>query len=187
MKVTVNLLFLFLMTTSLLVAQSPPSPAQTPPALEVGQPAPDFALLYATRDSIYRTPLKLSDFAGKRNVILAFYPADWSSGCTKEVCSMRDDFGNLDKLNAEILAISGDYVYSHFEWAKHHNLPFKLVSDHLHDVAKTYASYNEKYGMNRRTVFVIDKSGKIAYVKIPYSVADEEDFKRLKEVLGKLN
>ena len=152
----------------------------------VGQPAPDFSLYYATRDSIYRTPVKLSEFAGKRNVILAFYPADWSGGCTKEVCSMRDDFGNRERLNAEILAISGDYVYSHFEWAKHHNLPFKLVSDHLHDVAKTYSSYNERSGTDRRTVFVVDKTGKIAYVDLQYSVADSDDFNRLKDALSKL-
>ena len=158
--------------------------AQTP--IEVGQPAPGFELPYATKDSIARTFLKLSDFAGKTAVVLAFYPADWSGGCTKEVCTMRDDFGNLQKLNAEILAISGDYVYSHFEWAKFHNLPFKLVSDHTHETAKTYMSYNDKSGYNRRTVVVVDKTGKIAYVDLEYGVRDGEDFNRLKDALGKL-
>jgi len=156
------------------------------PTLEIGQPAPEFALPYATRDSIARTLIKLSDFRGKRNVILAFYPADWSGGCTKEVCTMRDDFHNLEQLNAEILAISGDYVFSHYEWAKHHNLPFKLLSDHSHEVAKQYNSFNEKTGFNKRTVFVIDKEGKIAYVDLQYSVADNEDFNRLKEALSRL-
>jgi peroxiredoxin len=160
--------------------------APTAPTLAVGQLAPDFTLPYATRDSISRTPIKLSDFLGKRNVILAFYPADWSGGCTKEVCTLRDDFANLDQLNAEILAISGDYVYSHFEWAKHHNLPFKLLSDHSHEVAKTYQSYNEKSGYNKRTVIVVDKQGRIAYLDLQYSVADNEDFNRLKEELAKL-
>lgn len=186
MKITVDLLFLFLLGASVLFAQTPPSPPPIPPSLEVGQPAPDFSLPYATRDSIYRTPVKLSEFAGKRNVILAFYPADWSGGCTKEVCALRDDFGNLEKLNAEILAISGDYVWSHFEWAKHHNLPFKLVSDHLHDIAKTYSSYNDRSGTNRRTVFVVNKAGNIAYVDLQYSVADADDFTRLKDALAKL-
>ena len=153
---------------------------------QVGQQAPEFSLPYATRDSIARVPLKLSEFAGKRNVVLAFYPADWSGGCTKEVCAIRDDFGNLQKLNAEILAISGDYVYSHFEWAKHHELPFKLLSDHSHQVAKAYDSYNEKSGMNKRTVFVIDKQGKIAFSDLQYSVADNQDFEKLKEALAKL-
>lgn len=182
-----SVIALLLVSASLLFAQAPPTGQTTSaPSLEVGQPAPDFALPYATRDSIARTPIKLSDFFGKRNVILAFYPADWSSGCTKEVCTMRDDFNNLEKLNAEILAISGDYVFSHHEWAKHHNLPFKLLSDHSHDVAKMYHSYNEKSGFNRRTVIVVDKQGKIAYVDLQYSVADNEDFNRLKEALSKL-
>jgi len=152
----------------------------------VGQKAPDFALQYATRDSIIRTPLRLSEVVGKQNIILAFYPADWSGGCTKEVCTMRDDFSNLQKLNADVYGISGDYVWSHFEWAKHHNLPFKLLSDHDHAVAKTYASYNEKSLFNKRTVFVVDKMGNIAYADLEYSVRDDEDFKRLKEALGKL-
>ncbi|MCI0705872.1 MAG: peroxiredoxin [Ignavibacteriae bacterium] len=157
-----------------------------PAELEIGQPAPAFELRYATKEAISREPLKLSDFLGKRNVVLAFYPADWSSGCTKEVCTMRDDFGNLDKLNAEILAISGDYVYSHFEWAKHHDLPFKLLSDHLHDIAKAYNSYNPDSGMNKRTMFVVDKEGKLAYIDLQYSVGDDADFNRLKEALEKL-
>ncbi|MBI3579353.1 MAG: peroxiredoxin [Ignavibacteriales bacterium] len=161
--------------------------AQTATELTVGQAAPDFTLPFATRDSIARTPLKLSDFAGKSNVILAFYPADWSGGCTKEVCTMRDDFGNIQKLNAEILAISGDYVYSHFEWAKHHDLPFKLVSDHSHNVAKTYNSYNDKSMMNKRTVYLIDKQGKIAYMDLEYSVRDDEDFNKLKTAIGALH
>ncbi|MBI3006469.1 MAG: peroxiredoxin [Ignavibacteriales bacterium] len=152
----------------------------------VGQQAPDFALQYATKDSIFRTPLKLSEAVGKQNIILAFYPADWSTGCTKEVCAMRDDFGNLEKLNAGVLGISGDYVWSHYEWAKHHNLPFKLLSDHNHEIAKKYSSYNEKTQYNKRTVFVVDKNGAIAYVDLEYSVRDSEDFTRLKEALSKL-
>jgi peroxiredoxin len=154
--------------------------------LLVGQPAPDFILPYATKDSIARLPLKLSELIGKSNIILAFYPADWSSGCTKEVCTMRDDFGQLQNLNADVLAISGDYVFSHHEWAKHHNLPFRLLSDHSHEVAKMYNSYNERTLMNKRTMFVIDRSGKLAYIDMEYSVRDDEDYKRLKAALAQL-
>jgi peroxiredoxin Q/BCP len=154
--------------------------------LTVGQPAPDFSLPYATKDSIFRTPLKLSEVVGKSNIVLAFYPADWSPGCTKEVCTMRDDFTSLQSLNAEILAISGDYVWSHHEWAKHHELPFKLLSDHSHEVARRYDSYNEKTMYNKRTVFVVDKQGNLAYVDLEYSVATIDDFNRLKEALTQL-
>jgi peroxiredoxin len=156
------------------------------PTLKVGDSAPDFALPYATKDTIIFSPLKLSDEIGKRNIVLAFYPADWSGGCTKEMCTIRDDFSNLEGLNAEILPISGDYVFSHREWARHHNLPFKLLSDHNHEVAKRYNSYNEVSGLNKRTVYVIDKSGKIAYKNLQYNVGTPADFQKLKDVLASL-
>ncbi len=162
------------------------SPGQTPEAPKVGQVAPDFTLPYATKDSIARTPLTLSKLVGQRSIIIAFFPADWSGGCTKEMCTMRDDFGSLEKLNAEILPISGDYVFAHHQWAKDENFQFRLVSDHLHTVAKLYASYNDKYGFNKRTVFVVDKQGKIAYEDLDYSVADNDAFNRLKDALSKL-
>jgi peroxiredoxin Q/BCP len=155
------------------------SVAQT---LRVGDRAPDFSLAYATRDSVAKSPLRLSDFTG-RNVILAFYPADWSSGCTKEVCTLRDSFSGLQALNAEVLGISGDYVYSHHAWAKHHDLPFRLLSDHRHDVSRTYESFNEQSNYARRTVYVINTRGEIAYKDMEYSVADTLDFERLKQAL----
>lgn len=173
-------------TQLLLVVSTIALVAQEPSMLRVGDRAPDFSLRYATKDSIAGTPLTLSSLIGTSNIILAFYPADWSGGCTKEVCTMRDDFGNIRSLNADILAISGDYVYSHHEWAKHHNLPFKLLSDHNHEVAKAYQSYNENNLMNKRTVVVIDKRGTIAYLDLEYSVRDDEDFKRLKSALAAL-
>jgi glutaredoxin-dependent peroxiredoxin len=154
--------------------------------LAPGSPAPGFTLPYATKDSIVKSPLSLSDFLGKRVVVLAFYPADWSGGCTKEVCTMRDNFAALQGLNAEILGISGDYVWSHYEWAKALNLPFKLLSDHAHVTARLYNSYNEKSLSNRRTVFVIDKQGRIAYSSLEYSVADLKDFEKLKAALATL-
>jgi peroxiredoxin len=160
--------------------------AQSDPAPKVGSMAPDFTLPYATRDSIAREPIELSKVIGKRAIILAFYPADWSSGCTKEMCTMRDDFKDLSSLNAELLAISGDYVFAHHAWAKQQNFPFRLLSDHLHKVARLYDSYNAEYGFNKRTVFVVDKQGKIAYENLDYSVANNNDFNLLKDALKKL-
>jgi len=169
----------FLFMTVLLHAQENTSPV-------VGAPAPDFALPYATKDSVAKTPLKLGDLIGSRAIVLAFYPADWSPGCTKELCTMRDNFAALSDLDADILAISGDYVWSHHEWAKLHSFPFRLLSDHAHTVAKKYASLNEKTLTNKRTVFVIDNSGKIAYADMAYSVADLKDFEELKAALAAL-
>ncbi len=154
--------------------------------LTLGATAPDFSLPYATKDSVARAPLRLSEFIGTRNIILAFYPADWSSGCTKEVCTLRDSFGGLQALNAEVLGISGDYVWSHHAWAKHHDLPFRLLSDHSHDIARAYESFNEQTNYTRRTIFVINTKGEVAYMDMEYSVADSLDFERLKHALGSL-
>jgi peroxiredoxin len=157
-------------------------------APKVGEAAPDFKLPYATQEQIYFKPeerLSLSSMRGK-NVILAFYPADWSGGCTKEVCTLRDTFAELAKLNANVLAVSGDYVFSHHEWAKFHKLQFPLLSDHDHKVARAYGSYNEAVGFNNRTVFLIDKDGVVRYTNMEFKAGDANDYNRLKEELAKL-
>ena len=157
-----------------------------PHQLAVGDAAPGFSLPYATKDSVAGDEIALSSLIGKNNIVLAFYPADWSGGCTKEMCTMRDNFSDLSQLKAEVLGISGDYQYSHHEWAKNLNLPVKLVSDHSHAIAKMYDSYNAASGYNRRTVYVIDKEGKIAYIDLKYSSRDMESFNKLKSALSTL-
>jgi peroxiredoxin len=157
-------------------------------APKVGQAAPDFKLPYATQEGIHMKPeeqMSLSSQRGK-NVILAFYPADWSGGCTTEVCTLRDTFAELSKLNATVLAVSGDYVFSHQEWAKHHNLQFPLLSDHDHAVAKTYDSFMENFGFNKRTVYLIDKEGVVRYVNLAFKAGDKKDYDALRAELEKL-
>jgi len=155
-------------------------------ALKVGDAAPDFSLPYATRDSVASDALTLASFKGKHNVVVAFYPADWSGGCTKEVCTLRDNFSQLGALNADVIGISGDYVFSHHEWAKFHNLPFRLAADHDHAVAKRYGSYMADYGFNRRTVFLVDKQGKLAYIDMAYSPRDSVSFDKLQVAIKAL-
>lgn len=156
------------------------------PELKLGDDFPDFALPYATKDSVAMEDIRLSSIIGKKNVILAFYPADWSGGCTKEVCTMRDNFSELSKLNADVIGISGDYAYSHHEWAKFHSLPFILASDHKHEVAAIYKSYNETTGYNKRTVYVINTKGKLAYIDLMYSTKDLTSFNKLQDALKQL-
>lgn len=158
-----------------------------PTGLKVGDPAPDFTLPYATKDTlVFQGGIKLSDFKGKKNVLVAFYPADWSGGCTKQVCSYRDNFSAFTDLNCEVIMISGDYVFSHQEWAKHHNLPFILASDHDHSVAKTYGSFMPEMGFNKRTVFLVDKAGIIRYINLKYNPGTPDDFEKLKAEAKKL-
>ncbi len=152
-------------------------------APEIGEKAPDFELPIATKDTIIFDGKKLSDFLGKGPVVLAFYPADWSGGCTREVCTFRDTFSEFEKLGAAIIGISGDYVFSHKEWAKHHNLPFWLASDHLGKVSLQFASYNPENGYSKRTVYVLDKSGIVRYKNLQFKAGSEEDYKVLQKAV----
>jgi peroxiredoxin len=154
--------------------------------LVVGAPAPDFTLPYATKNEIVREGITLSDMIGKSNIVLAFYPANWSGGCTAQLCSYRDNFSALQDLDATILAISGDYVFSHHAWAMQENFQFMLLSDHFHEVGRLYDSYDEERGFNKRTVYVVDREGRIAYINPNYSVAGGDDFRSLQAALQEL-
>jgi peroxiredoxin len=157
-------------------------------APEVGATAPDFRLPYATQEKIFLSPADQLALSGQRGkaVILAFYPADWSGGCTKEVCTLRDTFAELAKLNAVVLGISGDYVFSHQEWAKFHKLQFPLLSDHDHKIARIYGVYDEPSGFNKRSVFLIDKGGVIRYTNLAFKAGDKADYNSLRTELEKL-
>lgn len=156
---------------------------------QVGQPAPDFELPWADQTAIHAAKnewMKLSSLRGS-NVILAFYPADWSGGCTKEMCSFRDEWNDLGKLNAKILGISGDYVFSHHEWAKFHHMTIPLLQDHDHAVSKTYASFGPQLGgINKRTIFLIDKTGNVRYRNLKFNAGAKEDYEALRSELAKL-
>ena len=182
---TVRVFLLTVLLVSIPISVRPTSAAESV-APAVGAPAPDFALPYATRDSVSFTKRALSTEVKKGPIVLAFYPADWSGGCTKEVCAFRDGFADLAKLGVRIWGISGDYVFSHQEWAAHHNLPFELLSDHDHAVAKLYNSYNPENGFNRRTVFVVGSDGKLTYIDNQYKVTGDSSFTALKQALAKV-
>jgi len=164
-----------------------PFGARSGEKLRLGDAAPDFTLPLATQDTIEFHGVHLSSAVGKDDIILAFYPADWSGGCTKEMCTMRDNFRDLGSLGATVYGISGDYVFSHRQWAKTLGLPFALLSDHDHRVARLYGSYNEESGFNRRTVYVIDRRGKIAYIDPAYVAGSQESFANLKTALAAIH
>lgn len=129
--------------------------------LAEGEAAPDFALPSSNGDNV-----KLSALKGK-NVVLYFYPADDTSGCTKEACSFRDNLPKFDSLNATILGISKDSLDSHKSFIQKYGLNFTLLSDeelkvhHLYGTWKEKNMYGKKYRGTERSTFVIDKNGKI--------------------------
>jgi len=144
--------------------------------LKEGDKAPQFEL----NDDSGKT-IKLSDFLGQK-VILYFYPKDDTPGCTKEACSFRDNFAAFRKLDATIYGISYDSVESHKEFITKYKLPFVLISDKDHAIAKRYGADGMLFA--KRMTFVIDKSGKIAWInpKVDPSKHSQE----LETVLTKL-
>lgn len=132
--------------------------------LPAGIPAPDFELLDDTN-----TSRKLSDFRGQ-NVVLYFYPADDTPGCTKEACNFRDDYSAYERAAVVILGVSPDTVKSHVKFKKKFQLPFPLLADEGHKVCDLYQVWGPKKLMGReyegvlRTTFLIDENGNILKV-----------------------
>lgn len=126
--------------------------------------APDFTL---QDDS--GAQRQLSDYRGKP-VILYFYPADDTPGCTKEACSFRDDYSAYDKAGVTILGVSPNTVQSHSRFKSKYQLPFPLLADEDHAVCNAYGTWGPKKMMGReyegvlRTTFLIDANGRIARV-----------------------
>ncbi len=129
--------------------------------LTEGNKAPAFS----TKDS-EGNPVRLLDFRGKR-IVLYFYPRDNTPGCTKEACGFRDTYSQYKDLGITILGISPDTGASHKKFISKYDLPFTLLTDGNHVIAKAYETYGEKSFMGRkflgihRTTFLIGANGKI--------------------------
>ncbi len=127
--------------------------------LEKGTKAPDFKLFAAPDKSV-----SLTDFKGK-NLILAFYPADWSPVCSDQMALYNEMLKYFAKYDAEILGVSVDGKWCHKAFSESRNLHFSLVADFepKGEVSKKYGVYNEEEGRSDRALFVIDKEGTIAW------------------------
>ena len=122
------------------------------PQPEIGDVAPDFTL--KNQDQLN---ISLSDFRGEKNVILVFYPLDFTPVWIGELSEYRDNYKRLRELNAEVLGISVDSFASHKKFRSELKLPFDLLSDWDRKVTQTYGVYNFKEGVANRVSFLIDK------------------------------
>lgn len=128
-------------------------------AVKVGDKAPDFTLPSQMGDNV-----ALSEYLGKKNIILYFYPKDETTGCTKEACSFRDSYEELTNLGAEVLGVSRQSVESHVAFATHYGLPFILLSDVDNKVRELYGVPSTMGIIPGRVTYIIDKKGVVRHI-----------------------
>jgi peroxiredoxin len=153
--------------------------------VEVGDKAIDFTLLNQDRQ-----PVKLSDYIGKKNIVLAFYFLDFSPVCTNEMCSFDNSLKELENLDAIVFGISVDSPFSHKAFAEKYNLKIQLLSDFNREVIRKYdVVHEEMFGfknIGKRAVFVIDKNGIIRYKWVSEDPRKEPNYEEIKKVLSEL-
>ena len=123
----------------------------------INSPAPDFTLKDGNGEE-----WRLSDHRGKV-VVLLFYPGDETPVCTRQMCSLRDRWDDYLATGAEVVGISSDSIESHKNFASHHNLPLRLLSDSDGAVSRLYSARSLIPGRVARAVFVIDANGILRY------------------------
>lgn len=144
------------------LAQAPGAAPPPPPSVKVGQPAPDFTASYLKRgsDGKFSFPqVKLSEFKGQKNVVLAFFPAAFSPGCTNEMAKYQEQSGQFNANNTVILGMSVDSTWANEAFAEKLGVKFPILSDASRDIAKSYGVFNDKGLVANRSTFVIDKNG----------------------------
>jgi peroxiredoxin len=151
-------------------------------AIAVGAAAPEFTLKDQSQKEV-----KLSDFKGKKNVVLVFYPLDWSPVCTNEHKCFVDDMKKFEQLDAQVLGLSVDSVWSHKAWAEKMGIHYPLLAD-FHPrgaVASKFGVYLEDKGITGRAIAIINKAGKVAWFK-QYDIPTVPDVKEVAQALAQV-
>ncbi len=145
--------------------------------IQVGQQAPDFEL--KDQDGQAR---RLSDYHGKKNVVLVFYPLAFSGICTGELCQLRDDLTSFDNEETTTLAVSVDSPYVLKAFAEREGYRFGLLSDFWPhgEVARTYGVFSQERGFAVRGTFIVDKQGVVRHITVhqPSEPRDPEEYRR---------
>ena len=153
--------------------------------IETGKAAPDFNLFDTDKNKF-----TLSECKGK-NVLLLFFPQAFTGVCTKELCAVRDDIARYNSVNAEVIGISVDSVFTLKKFKEDQGYNFTLLSDFNKEVSTTYGSLYidwilDMKGVSKRSAFVIDKEGIVRYAQVLESAGDLPDFTAINEVLDTL-
>src|SRR5690349_1832254 len=157
-------------------------------AIPVGSKAPDFNL--KSKQASGLVDVKLSDNLGKKNTVLLFFPAAFTSVCTTEMCQMSGSLESYSGLNANVIAISVDTPFAQEAWAQKEKINLTLASDLNKEVAKKYdVLFPMLAGIGdtaARAAFVIDKNGTVQYSEQTPTPKDLPNFDKVKETLAKL-
>ena len=157
-------------------------PAENP-GLAVGTQAPDFTLLDANAEKV-----TLSEFRGK-NVVLVFYPLDWSPACSDQLSLYQSELAEFAKHDAEVIAISVDSLYSHGAWAAVRGITFPLLADfNPHgEISRLYKVMRSSDGFSERALYIIDRQGTIRYSLVSPLIHHIPDIYELFENLENIN
>jgi len=154
-------------------------------SLKAGDKAPNFKLYNSEKEEV-----SLDGYHGQ-NVVLLFFPQSFTGVCTKELCNTRDDIGFYQNLDAQVLAISVDSVFTLAKFKEGQNLPFPLLSDFNKETSRAYEALYEDWvlgmkGVSKRSAFVIDKQGVIRYAEVLDNPAELPNFEAVKTTLQSL-
>ncbi len=150
--------------------------------IAVGAPAPQFVL----RDQSQKE-VKLTDYLGKKNVVMVFYPLVWSPVCTNEHACLVNDMKQFEQLDAQVLGLSVDSVWSHKAWADKMGIRYPLLAD-FHPrgaVASRFGVYIDDKGITGRAIAIINKAGNVAWFK-QYDIPTVPDIKEVAQALAQV-
>lgn len=155
-------------------------------SITVGQKAPGFALYDTGKNKV-----TLSDYHGK-NVLLLFFPLAFTSVCTAELCSIRDNISLYNASNAQVFGISVDSPYTLAKFKEEQGLNFPLLSDFNKEVSTSYGALYETFamelkGVSKRSAFVIDKEGTVRYAQVLENAGNLPDFSAIQATLAALS
>ena len=156
-------------------------------SLTKGSQAPDFSLYDSDKNKV-----SLSDFRGNKNVLLLFFPMAFTSTCTDELCAVRDDIATYSNVNAQVLGISVDSVFTLAKYKEEQSYNFPLLSDFNKEVSTAYETIYESFtpmnmkGVGKRSAFIIDKNGIVQYEEVLESAGDLPNFTVINKKLESL-
>ena len=153
--------------------------------IKIGLPAPDFTLYDSTKNKV-----TLSDMKGQ-NILLLFFPLAFTSTCTAELCSIRDNISFYNNANAKVFGISVDSLHTLAKYKAEQNLNFTLLSDFNKDISTLYGSIYEMFsynmkGVSKRSAFIIDKDGIVRYAEVLENASEQPNFKNITLTLESL-